>query len=49
VCRPDGTRLLRRSLETNSPDMEAAAGLGARLAEDLLAQGAGELTPLAGS
>lgn len=49
VCRPDGTRLLRNSLETNSPDMAGAAGLGARLAEDLLAQGAGELTPLAGS
>jgi hydroxymethylbilane synthase len=49
VCRPDGTRLLLSSLETNSPDMEAAAGLGARLAEDLLAKGAGELTPLAGS
>ncbi|EMY35628.1 porphobilinogen deaminase, partial [Arthrobacter crystallopoietes BAB-32] len=47
VCSPDGQRLLRRRLEVAADGMEAAVGLGVRLAEALLDDGAAELTPLA--
>jgi hydroxymethylbilane synthase len=48
VCSPDGRRLLRRRLEAPADGTGAALDLGVRLAEDLLAEGAAELTPLAG-
>jgi hydroxymethylbilane synthase len=48
VCSPDGRRLLRRRLEAQADGTGAALDLGVRLAEDLLAEGAAELTPLAG-
>ncbi|NKX53781.1 hydroxymethylbilane synthase [Arthrobacter mobilis] len=47
VCSTDGTRLLRRSL-AGEATAGAAAGLGVRLAEQLLADGAAELAALAG-
>ncbi|MEX5269123.1 hydroxymethylbilane synthase [Kocuria sabuli] len=46
VADPDGSRLMRRSGTTAERTVDAARGLGTRLAEELLADGAGRLARL---
>lgn len=47
VCSDDGTRALRRYSSTSQADEDGARALGIRMAEELLAAGAAELTKLA--
>ncbi|MFZ3453943.1 hydroxymethylbilane synthase [Arthrobacter sp. 7Tela_A1] len=47
VCSDDGTRVLRRYSSTSQADEDGARALGVRMAEELLAAGAAELTELA--
>lgn len=47
VCSDDGTRILRRYSSTMQVDEDGARALGIRMAEDLLAAGAADLTELA--
>ena len=46
VCSDDGSRVMRRHAGTTRVDEDGARALGVRLAEDLLAAGAAELTDL---
>ena len=46
VCSDDGSRVMRRHASTARIDEDGARALGVRLAEDLLAAGAAELTDL---
>ncbi|MEX5294221.1 hydroxymethylbilane synthase [Kocuria sp. CPCC 205268] len=46
VADPDGSRVMRRSGRAAEPDLDAARGLGARLGDELLADGAGRLARL---
>lgn len=47
VCSDDGARTLRRYSSTSQVDEDGARALGIRMAEELLAAGAAELTELA--
>lgn len=47
VCSDDGARTLRRYSSTSQADEDGARALGIRMAEELLAAGAAELTELA--
>ncbi len=47
VCSDDGTQALRRYSSTSQADEDAARALGIRMAEELLAAGAADLTDLA--
>lgn len=51
VCREDGQRLVRvaRATDEENPDIGHATCLGVAVAEQLLAEGAGELTSLPGA
>ncbi|GAA1351244.1 hydroxymethylbilane synthase [Arthrobacter koreensis] len=47
VCSDDGTQVLRRYSSTSQADEDGARALGIRMAEELLAAGAADLTNLA--
>ncbi|MER2136031.1 MAG: hydroxymethylbilane synthase [Arthrobacter sp.] len=47
VCSDDGTQVLRRYSSTSQADEDGARALGIRMAEELLAAGAADLTDLA--
>lgn len=47
VCNPDGSQIIRRSVETDDVSLLGARSLGVELAEKLLEAGAATLTPLA--
>ncbi|MBF4993728.1 hydroxymethylbilane synthase [Arthrobacter gandavensis] len=47
VCSDDGTQVLRRYSSTSQADEDGARALGIRMAEELLAAGAADLTELA--
>ena len=48
VCSPDGSRLLHGEQQVPAAGSEDAVALGARLAEELLGRGAGDLMSQAG-